>query len=94
MCCNATVSNLDNHPRSHALLAEDRDYRLDPAYDTTPTPVVAIERYDLAMTCVTAGRPADTMILLAPLAGSCWTATKRKPFSTMSPGRSTPRVVQ
>ena len=47
MCFNAAVSNLDDHPRNHALLAGGRDWRLSPAYDLTPTPVIAAERRDL-----------------------------------------------
>ena len=41
MCFNAAVSNLDDHPRNHALLSKARDWRLSPAYDLTPMPVVA-----------------------------------------------------
>jgi serine/threonine-protein kinase HipA len=39
MCFNAAISNLDDHPRNHALLASDREWRLSPAYDLTPSPV-------------------------------------------------------
>jgi hypothetical protein len=49
MCFNAAVSNLDDHPRNHAVLAQGRQWRLSPAYDLTPAPVVARERRDLAM---------------------------------------------
>ena len=48
MCFNAAVSNLDDHPRNHALLAGARDWRLSPAYDLTPIRVIAAERRDLA----------------------------------------------
>ena len=48
MCFNAAVSNLDDHPRNHALLAGGRDWRLSPAYDLTPMRVIAAERRDLA----------------------------------------------
>lgn len=51
MCFNAAVSNLDDHPRNHAMLAEGRQWRLSPAFDLTPTPAVAQERRDLAMDC-------------------------------------------
>ncbi|MDE0450117.1 MAG: type II toxin-antitoxin system HipA family toxin [Spirochaetaceae bacterium] len=36
ICFNAAVSNLDDHPRNHALLARGRQWRLSPAYDLTP----------------------------------------------------------
>ena len=58
-CFNAAVSNLDDHPRNHALLAKGRDWRLSPAYDLTPVPVVALDRRDLAMACGPAGRLAN-----------------------------------
>lgn len=59
MCFNAAISNLDDHPRNHALLAKDKKWRLSPAYDLTPMPVVAIDRRDLAMECGPAGRLAN-----------------------------------
>jgi serine/threonine-protein kinase HipA len=37
MCFNAIVSNLDDHPRNHAILAKDKDWHLSPAYDLTPS---------------------------------------------------------
>lgn len=36
MCFNALISNNDDHPRNHALLAKGRDWRLSPAYDLMP----------------------------------------------------------
>jgi serine/threonine-protein kinase HipA len=51
MCFNGIVSNLDDHPRNHAVLAKDKTWRLSPAYDLTPTPSVAEDHRDLAMTC-------------------------------------------
>ncbi len=59
MCFNAAISNLDDHPRNHALLAKERAWRLSPAYDLTPMPAVAISRRDLAMACGPAGRYAN-----------------------------------
>ena len=59
MCFNAVVSNLDDHPRNHAVLAKDRGWRLSPAYDLTPNPMIALERRDLAMACGSAGRYAN-----------------------------------
>ena len=38
MCFNAAVSNLDDHPRNHAILAKGRRWRLSPAFDLTPSP--------------------------------------------------------
>ena len=51
MCFNATVSNTDDHPRNHAVLAKDNSWRLSPAFDLTPTPLIAEIRRDLAMAC-------------------------------------------
>ncbi len=65
MCFNAAVSNLDDHPRNHALLANGRQWRLSPAYDLTPSPVVARERRDLAMACGRFGRHASRANLLS-----------------------------
>jgi serine/threonine-protein kinase HipA len=65
MCFNAAVSNLDDHPRNHALLAKKRQWRLSPAYDLTPAPVMAIDRRDLAMTCGKFGRHANRQNLLS-----------------------------
>ena len=50
-CFNAAVSNLDDHPRKHAILAKGRKWRLSPAYDLTPSSMVAQECRDLAMAC-------------------------------------------
>lgn len=55
---NACVSNLDDHPRNHAILAKDRHWRLSPAYDLTPMPSIAVDNRDLAMTCGLHGRAA------------------------------------
>lgn len=65
MCFNAAVSNLDDHPRNHAVVAKGRKWRLSPAYDLTPTPMIALERRDLAMTCGRAGRYANRENLLS-----------------------------
>lgn len=64
MCFNAAISNLDDHPRNHALLAKDRPWRLSPAYDLTPMPVAAIDSRDLAMECGPGGRLANKFNLL------------------------------
>ena len=65
MCFNAAVSNLDDHPRNHAILAKGRQWRLSPAFDLTPTPAVSRERRDLAMTCGRFGRYANRINLLS-----------------------------
>jgi serine/threonine-protein kinase HipA len=50
MCFNALITNTDDHPRNHAVVAWDRDWKLSPAYDITPLNLVSLERRDLAMT--------------------------------------------
>ena len=52
MVLNALITNNDDHPRNHALVAATKDWRLSPAYDLTPNPVHALE-HDLAMICGT-----------------------------------------
>ena len=65
MCFNALTSNLDDHPRNHAVIAKDSDWRLSPAYDLTPSPVVSKDRRDLAMDCGVGGRYANVANLLS-----------------------------
>ncbi|WP_224240711.1 type II toxin-antitoxin system HipA family toxin [Hyalangium gracile] len=48
MVFNALISNTDDHPRNHALIAAGADWSLSPAYDLTPMPQASTER-DLAM---------------------------------------------
>jgi serine/threonine-protein kinase HipA len=55
---NALISNLDDHPRNHALIAPGRGWHLAPAYDLTPQPVISLERRDLALECGPLGRMA------------------------------------
>ncbi|GHV10240.1 hypothetical protein AGMMS50229_21270 [Campylobacterota bacterium] len=64
MVFNAVISNSDDHPRNHAFIA-CADWRLSPAYDLTPAPVIAIDRRDLAMICGNMGRFANTANLLS-----------------------------
>jgi serine/threonine-protein kinase HipA len=59
MCFNALISNTDDHPRNHAVVAMTPDWKLSPAYDLTPGPLVSEERRDLAMICGDAGRYAN-----------------------------------
>lgn len=65
MCFNALISNTDDHPRNHALIAKDKDWKVSPAYDLTPAVPVSIERRDLAMECGDAGRFANASNLLS-----------------------------
>lgn len=64
MVFNALISNNDDHPRNHALLAKETDWRLSPAYDLTPAPLISLERRDLAMACGDYGRIASAQNLL------------------------------
>ena len=59
MAFNALISNTDDHPRNHALIAPGAAWRLAPAYDLTPTSPVALDRRDLAMACGDQGRRAS-----------------------------------
>jgi serine/threonine-protein kinase HipA len=65
MCFNALISNVDDHPRNHAVLARAADWSLSPAYDLTPAVPVSLERRDLAMECGDAGRFANLDNLLS-----------------------------
>ena len=65
MCFNALISNVDDHPRNHAVIAKDADWKLSPAYDLTPAVPVSTERRDLAMACGDAGRYANAHNLLS-----------------------------
>ncbi|MCL2658964.1 MAG: HipA domain-containing protein [Acidobacteriaceae bacterium] len=65
MCFNALISNLDDHPRNHAFVARDQRWTLSPAYDLTPSPVVSLERRDLAMECGDQGSFANAKNLLS-----------------------------
>jgi serine/threonine-protein kinase HipA len=65
MVFNALISNLDDHPRNHAMIAMDQGWALSPAYDLTPTIAVSLERRDLAMICGDRGRYANAENLLS-----------------------------
>ena len=62
---NALISNIDDHPRNHVLIAPGRGWRLSPAYDLTPSLVQSLERRDLAMVCGNHGRIANRQNLLS-----------------------------
>ncbi len=59
MVFNALISNIDDHPRNHALIAKNIDWKLSPAYDLTPSLIIAKDRRDLALDCGDLGRYAN-----------------------------------
>ena len=65
MCFNALISNVDDHPRNHAVIAKETDWKLSPAYDLTPAVSISQERRDLAMECGDVGRFANANNLLS-----------------------------
>lgn len=62
---NALISNIDDHPRNHALIAKETEWKLSLAYDLTPAVPVSMEQRDLAMACGDAGRFANASNLLS-----------------------------
>ena len=65
MCFNALISNTDDHPRNHAVIALDADWRLSPAYDLIPSMPISTEQRDLALICGDMGRYANVDNLLS-----------------------------
>jgi serine/threonine-protein kinase HipA len=65
MTFNALISNTDDHPRNHAVIAMNRDFRLSPAYDLVPFRHVSLERRDLALTIGDYGRYANAANLIS-----------------------------
>jgi serine/threonine-protein kinase HipA len=65
MVFNAMVTNNDDHPRNHALLQKDGKWRLSPAYDMLPVPMVSQERRDLALQVGDFGRAASVYNLIS-----------------------------
>jgi serine/threonine-protein kinase HipA len=65
MTFNALISNTDDHPRNHAVIALDSDFHLSPAYDLTPFPLVSVERRDLALAIGDLGRHANAANLIS-----------------------------
>jgi serine/threonine-protein kinase HipA len=47
------------------MLAKQRDWKLSPAYDLTPSPAVSLDRRDLALAAGDAGRYANAGNLLS-----------------------------
>lgn len=68
MCFNALISNTDDHPRNHAVIAKERDWKLSPAYDLNPMPNISQEKRDLALICGDQGRIASAKNLLSEAA--------------------------
>jgi serine/threonine-protein kinase HipA len=68
MVFNALISNSDDHPRNHALIAREADWRLSPAYDLTPTSPVSQDHRDLALVIGDQGRFANAANLLSQAA--------------------------
>ena len=59
MVFNALVSNTDDHPRNHALIAPGEHFELAPAYDITPTRLYGRLERDLALEVGAFGRRAS-----------------------------------
>jgi serine/threonine-protein kinase HipA len=89
MCFNALISNLDDHPRNHALIAKEREWNLSPAYDLMPSPAVGQDQRYLAMICGDRGRLAcarnilsqHTRFLLGPVEAKTIVETMREMVS-------------
>lgn len=64
MVFNALISNTDDHPRNHVVIAPSEDWKLSPAYDLTPASPPSQEQRDLAMVCGDEGRYANARNLL------------------------------
>jgi len=80
MLFNSLISNTDDHPRNHAVIAMDTAFRLAPAYDLTPFTPVSIERRDLAMSLGDSGRYAQAANLLSQCARFLLTRDEARTF--------------
>lgn len=65
ICFNSLISNLDDHPRNHAIIAKGKNWSLSPAYDLTPSVPVGMERRGLALDCGDMGRYANAKNILS-----------------------------
>ena len=65
MCFNTLISNVDDHPRNHAVVAMNTAWKLSSAYDLTPSTSISIERCDSALECGDMGRYAHVENLLS-----------------------------
>jgi len=68
MCFNALITNNDDHPRNHAVIAMDEEWRLSPAYDLIPAMPISVEERFLALSCGDEGRLASASNLLSQCA--------------------------
>ncbi len=68
MVFNAMVTNNDDHPRNHAMLRTTGGWRLSPAYDIVPVPLISLERRDLALEAGRYGRVASVYNILSDCA--------------------------
>jgi serine/threonine-protein kinase HipA len=68
MVFNALITNTDDQPRNHAVIAPEHEWRLSPAYDLTPFPAVGDERRDLALTIGDYGHHANATNALSQCA--------------------------
>jgi serine/threonine-protein kinase HipA len=68
VCFNALISNIDDHPRNHAIIAKEKSWKLSPTYDLTPSVPVSTERRDLALDCGDQGRYANAQNILSQYA--------------------------
>ena len=68
MVFNSLISNTDDHPRNHGLIAPGRDFELAPAYDLTPNPLTSLEHRDLALVAGRFNRYANRENLLSECA--------------------------
>jgi serine/threonine-protein kinase HipA len=68
VCFNALISNIDDHPRNHAIIAKEKSWKLSPAYDLTPSVPVSLEHRDLALDCGDMGRYANAKNILSQCA--------------------------
>ena len=62
---NCLISNVDDHPRNHALIAPRQAWQLAPAFDLTPNPRQGQDERRLAMECGSFGRVARRDNLLS-----------------------------
>jgi serine/threonine-protein kinase HipA len=65
LCFNALISNTDDHPRNHAIVAKERSWKLAPAYDLTPSVPVSAEHRDLALARGDMGRFANAKNIIS-----------------------------
>lgn len=65
MVFNALTNNDDDHPRNHAVIAMNEDWKLSPAYDLTPSTPVSTTHRELAMQCGDKGRLANANNLIS-----------------------------